>query len=139
MPTVLPFHRAVVSDPAFAPVDDSPFTVHTRWIETEFDNTIEPYAAGSGPDDEQGGARKVVVVEVDGRRLEVSLPAELALGSTGVGTRKKAPKRGSGSRGGSAASGDSPHGPDAGHDRQGRGAGGRHRRRTGNWSSCSRR
>ena len=44
MPTVLPFHRAVVSDPAFAPDDpQQPFSVHTRWIETEFDNTIPPY------------------------------------------------------------------------------------------------
>ncbi len=50
MPTVLPFHRAVVSDPAFAPEGDEPFTIHTRWIETEFDNTIEPYAAGPATD-----------------------------------------------------------------------------------------
>ena len=47
MPTVLPFHRAVVHDAAFAPATDEPFTIHTRWIETEFDNTIEPYAGGS--------------------------------------------------------------------------------------------
>ena len=48
MPTVLPFHRAVVADPAFAPADPAePFSVHTRWIETEFDNTIPPYA-GAG-------------------------------------------------------------------------------------------
>ncbi len=40
MPTVLPFHRAVVSDPAFT---DEPFRVHTRWIETEFSNEIPPY------------------------------------------------------------------------------------------------
>src|SRR5215470_5195225 len=33
MPTVLPFHRAVVDDPAFTA---EPFSVHTRWIETEF-------------------------------------------------------------------------------------------------------
>ena len=45
MATVLPFHRKIVSDPAFAPADpDEAFSVHTRWIETEFDNTIEPYA-----------------------------------------------------------------------------------------------
>ena len=41
MPTVLPFHRAVVSDEAFAPADpQQAFSVHTRWIETEFENTI---------------------------------------------------------------------------------------------------
>ncbi|MBI1757748.1 MAG: ATP-grasp domain-containing protein [Actinobacteria bacterium] len=79
MATVLPFHRAVVDDPAFAPADeDEPFTVHTRWIETGFDNRIAPYqadgdAAAGGPE-----RRQTVVVEVGGKRLEVSLPAGLA-------------------------------------------------------------
>jgi acetyl-CoA/propionyl-CoA carboxylase biotin carboxyl carrier protein len=37
VPTGLPFHRALVTDPAFAPSDASrPFAVHTRWIETEY-------------------------------------------------------------------------------------------------------
>src|SRR5665647_885870 len=44
MPTVLPFHQAVVADEAFAPKNPAqPFTVHTRWIETEFVNNIAPY------------------------------------------------------------------------------------------------
>ncbi len=109
MPTVLPFHRAVVSDPAFAPDGDSAFTIHTRWIETEFDNTIQPYAGQAGPEVEPGADRRLVVVEVDGKRLEVTLPGDLALGgpAPGHGARKKAPKRGSSSRGGAAASGDS--------------------------------
>ncbi len=109
MPTVLPFHRAVVSDPAFAPEGDAPFTIHTRWIETEFDNTIEAYAGQAGPDVEPGAARRVVVVEVDGKRMAVTLPGDLAFGgpAAGHGARKKAPKRGSSSRGGAAASGDS--------------------------------
>ncbi len=46
MPTVLPFHRAVVDDPAFTSV---PFTVHTRWIETEFGGNLPPYSGDSGP------------------------------------------------------------------------------------------
>jgi acetyl-CoA/propionyl-CoA carboxylase biotin carboxyl carrier protein len=80
--TALPFHRAVVADPAFAPElhgSEGPFTVHTRWIETEFVNKISPWnadeagAAGAGD-----GARQTVVVEVDGKRLEVTLPANLA-------------------------------------------------------------
>ena len=54
MPTVLPFHRAVVRDEAFAPTTDEPFTIHTRWIETEFDNTIEAYAGGAGRRSEPG-------------------------------------------------------------------------------------
>ncbi|WP_433368938.1 acetyl/propionyl/methylcrotonyl-CoA carboxylase subunit alpha [Streptosporangium sp. CA-115845] len=70
VPTVLPFHRAIVADPAFT---STPFTVHTRWIETEFDNTIPPYA---GPGDiDVPRLRERVIVEVGGRRLEVVLPA----------------------------------------------------------------
>src|SRR5688572_33452768 len=42
MPTVIPFHRAVVDDPAFIG-DGTAFTVYTTWIETDFDNQIEPY------------------------------------------------------------------------------------------------
>ena len=106
MPTVLPFHRAVVSDPDFAPADPrEPFSVHTRWIETEFDNTIQPYAGpvAGAPED---GERQTVVVEVGGKRLEVVLPGGLALGG-GAGTaKKKAPRRSSGARAGTAASGD---------------------------------
>ena len=47
MATVLPFHRAVLDDPAFTAVDGA-FDVHTRWIETEFVNTIEPFAGHAG-------------------------------------------------------------------------------------------
>jgi len=99
MPTALPFHRAVVSDPAFAPVDpDQPFGVHTRWIETEFDNTIAPY---DGPIGEAGdpGERERVTVEVAGRRLEVVLPAGLGAGGGGGGNgvaRRAAPRRAAG-------------------------------------------
>ncbi|MCW2698081.1 MAG: bccA, partial [Modestobacter sp.] len=70
MPTVIPFHRAVVRDPAFS---SEPFSVHTRWIETEWDNQVEPYGAATGT--EEAEPRQTVVVEVGGRRLEVSLPA----------------------------------------------------------------
>jgi len=72
MPTVLPFHRAVVSDPAFA---GEPFAVHTRWIETEFANTIEPYPGQAQA--AEPAARESVTVEVGGKRLEVVLPAGL--------------------------------------------------------------
>lgn len=105
MPTVLPFHRAVVSDPAFAPASGTPFTVHTRWIETEWAGGVEPYAGPVADGDEPAG-RDAVVVEVDGRRLEVVLPAELgvvgapaATGGSRRGKRKKSST--------SAASGDS--------------------------------
>ena len=72
--TALTFHRVVVNDPAFAPADEhSPFTVHTRWIETEFNNEIPAYSGDSHELDENS-ARKSVVVEVNGKRLEVTLP-----------------------------------------------------------------
>jgi acetyl-CoA/propionyl-CoA carboxylase, biotin carboxylase, biotin carboxyl carrier protein len=93
--TALPFHRAVVSDPAFAPEvhgEDGPFTVHTRWIETEFRNTIEPYTAEPGTAEDESG-RETFVVEVGGKRIEVSVPASLALGaSPGAARRPTAPR-----------------------------------------------
>ena len=108
MPTVLPFHRAVVSDPAFAPVDpDRPFSVHTRWIETEFENTIAPWSGAAG-DATEVEERERVVVEVGGKRLEVSLPAGFGGGGGGghAPAARKAPKRSGGGKAGAAASGD---------------------------------
>ncbi|WP_342000997.1 ATP-grasp domain-containing protein [Microbacterium sp. LWH7-1.2] len=72
LPTVLPFHRAVVRDPAFT-ADDGGFGVYTRWIETEFVNDIAPWD-GELSEPTPAEARHTVVVEVAGRRLEVSLP-----------------------------------------------------------------
>ena len=85
----------------------SRFTVHTRWIETEWDNQVEPYAGGPAEQDE-AEPRQTVVVEVGGRRLEVSLPAGLAAGggARGRGGAAKPRRRGAGA-GGAAASGDS--------------------------------
>ncbi len=101
--TVLPFHRAVIDDPAFAPADpDVPFSVHTRWIETEWNNTVEPYAgAAAAPDPAE---RERVTVEVGGKRLEVVLPA--GLGATGnPGRNARRPARRVGTGGSSAAAG----------------------------------
>jgi acetyl-CoA/propionyl-CoA carboxylase biotin carboxyl carrier protein len=85
MPTVLPFHRAVVRDPAFT---GEPFTVHTRWIETEFGNDLAPYSPAEADGDAVAGpaARERITVEVGGKRLEVTLPAGLgAVGGGGSG------------------------------------------------------
>jgi len=101
MPTVIPFHRAVVRDEAFT---SEPFTVHTRWIETEWDNQIPPYDAAPA-EAEESAPRQTVVVEVGGRRLEVTLPAGLAAGGAAPGAAAKPRKRGGGG-GSSAASGD---------------------------------
>ncbi len=91
--TALTFHRVVVRDPAFAPADeDEAFSVHTRWIETEFDNQIPPYGGAAG-DPIEPEIRETVVVEVGGKRLEVSLPAGLGGLGSGAGSAKKAPAR----------------------------------------------
>jgi acetyl-CoA/propionyl-CoA carboxylase biotin carboxyl carrier protein len=105
MPTVIPFHRAVVRDEAFT---SEPFRVFTRWIETEWDNQVQPYAGGPAEQAEEE-PRQTVVVEVGGRRLEVTLPAGLAAGGGAApagAAAGKPRKRGSG-HGGSGASGDS--------------------------------
>jgi acetyl-CoA/propionyl-CoA carboxylase biotin carboxyl carrier protein len=73
--TVLPFHRAVVRDQAFT---SEPFTVHTRWIETEWAGGVTPYQPV--PVEAPVAPRETVVVEVGGKRLEVSLPASLLAG-----------------------------------------------------------
>jgi acetyl-CoA/propionyl-CoA carboxylase biotin carboxyl carrier protein len=112
MATVLEFHRLVVEDPAYAAETLEDFTVHTRWIETEWDNTVPPFEGGAGAEDESG-ERQTVVVEVGGRRLEVSLPGDLALGGgNGSGAAKAAPrKRGGKGGGGAKASGDAVTAP----------------------------
>ncbi|MGW4125901.1 acetyl/propionyl/methylcrotonyl-CoA carboxylase subunit alpha [Nocardia sp. NPDC004711] len=84
LPTTLPFHRAVVIDPAFTA---EPFTVHTRWIETEFENNIaaQPTAAETT---EPAPERETLVVEIGGKRLEVSLPATPQPGSGPTAPRR---------------------------------------------------
>ena len=80
--TALPFHRAVVDDPAFAPTDPSqPFDIHTRWIETEFDNTIAPHVSDAVAP--EVADRERVTVEVGGKRLEVTLLRGSAMAPTG--------------------------------------------------------
>jgi acetyl-CoA/propionyl-CoA carboxylase biotin carboxyl carrier protein len=99
MPTVLPFHRAVVSDPAFT---GEPFTVHTRWIETEFTGEIEPYTGETSA--EEPVERERVVVEVGGKRLEVVLPAGSAMSRQSV--PRKPSRRAAGKGAAAAAGGD---------------------------------
>lgn len=74
MPTVIPFHSVVLDDSAFAPAEGGEFKVHTRWIETEFNNTIPMYSGAPGSVDSDEDERTTVVVEVNGKRMEVSLP-----------------------------------------------------------------
>jgi acetyl-CoA/propionyl-CoA carboxylase, biotin carboxylase, biotin carboxyl carrier protein len=95
MPTVLPFHRAVVDHPAFT---SAPFAVHTRWIETEFDGNLPPYSGDSGLQDSgAAGPRERITVEVGGKRLEVVIPAGLGGGGSRPGRAPSSrPRRGAG-------------------------------------------
>ena len=92
MPTVIPFHQAVVRDPAYVgpstPSGEGSFDVYTQWIETEFDNQIEPYGGDTAEADEPAERQKVTV-EVGGKRIEVVLPGGLGgLASPGGGGRR---------------------------------------------------
>jgi acetyl-CoA/propionyl-CoA carboxylase biotin carboxyl carrier protein len=123
MPTVIPFHRAVVDDPAFVGASTpsgsadggGSFDVYTTWIETDFENTIPPYAGATGDpgDDDEVAERQRVTVEVGGKRLEVVLPAGMSslggLAAGGAGAKK--PRRKAGGKAGAAASGDAVTSP----------------------------
>ncbi|MFI9747293.1 acetyl/propionyl/methylcrotonyl-CoA carboxylase subunit alpha [Streptomyces sp. NPDC052494] len=104
MATAIPFHQAVVVDPAFTA---DPFRIHTRWIETEFVNEIKPFAPAGADADEDESGRETIVVEVGGKRLEVSLPSSLGmtLARTGLAAGAK-PKRRAAKKSGPTASGD---------------------------------
>ncbi len=105
LPTVLPFHRLVVDEPAFTATTTEQFLVHTRWIETEFDKEIEPWSGSLGPDTEADDPYRTVVVEVEGRRLRVGVPAGIfQAGQTA--TLGKPPKRATLGSASSTASGD---------------------------------
>jgi acetyl-CoA/propionyl-CoA carboxylase, biotin carboxylase, biotin carboxyl carrier protein len=100
MPTVLPFHRAVVTDPAFA---GDHLGVHTRWIETEFAAALEPQETPATAPDQ---ARERLTVEVGGKRLEVVVPAVFAVSA--VAGSPQSPERPAGSRGGARRSSRAP-------------------------------
>jgi acetyl-CoA/propionyl-CoA carboxylase biotin carboxyl carrier protein len=105
MPTVVPFHRAVLDDPAFTAADGV-FGVHTRWIETQFSGEIAPYAGGTA-DAPESAERTKVVVEVNGKRLEVVVPAGIGAGNgSAAPSRAKKPVR----RGGGTATAKVPSG-----------------------------
>ncbi|WP_217133785.1 acetyl/propionyl/methylcrotonyl-CoA carboxylase subunit alpha [Leucobacter chinensis] len=91
MPTVVPFHRKIVSDPAFT-AENGSFGVYTLWIENEWVNDIEPWQ-GQSVLGTAGPQRHSVVVEVDGRRIEVRMPTSLLPLSDQEVTRGPAPKR----------------------------------------------
>jgi len=85
MPTVVPFHRHIVENPAFVG-DDTHFDVYTKWIEEEWENPIPPYVDPADAEEaEEATPNQKVVVEIDGRRVEIALPGDLALAGGGAG------------------------------------------------------
>ena len=92
MPTALPFHRSIVNDPAFNSIDV--FKVHTSWIESEFKNDIPPFSTLEPGALGREQERQTIAVEIDGRRIEVSLPTLLMA----AGTPSSAPRRSMGNK-----------------------------------------
>jgi acetyl-CoA/propionyl-CoA carboxylase biotin carboxyl carrier protein len=85
--TVQPFHLKVVSDAAFV-AENNEFLVHTRWIETDFDNDIPAYEVSENLSTSE--QRDTVVLEVNGKRIEVGIPANFG-SATALITRPTAP------------------------------------------------
>jgi acetyl-CoA/propionyl-CoA carboxylase biotin carboxyl carrier protein len=102
MPTIIPFHRAVLEDPAFT---SEPFSIHTRWIETEWTGSVPAYVGGAEAG--EPSERDRITVEVGGRRLEVSLPGGLPAVGGGAGKSRKPPSAHKTSSSAAGASGDS--------------------------------
>jgi len=111
MPTAIPFHKHIIENPAFVG-DGEKFDVYTKWIEEEWDNPIPAYVDPADvEDDEETTPAQKVVVEIDGRRVEIALPGDLALaGGNGGAAKKKAKKRRAGG-GKKAVSGDAVAAP----------------------------
>ena len=66
--TALPFHRAIVEDPAFT----ENFSVYTSYIESEFVNEIPAFAIQDA-DIETKAANEMLVAEVNGKRFEIKV------------------------------------------------------------------
>ena len=92
LPTVIPFHRKIVNDKAFVAADGK-FGVYTRWIETEWVNDLEPWGGQADQFEVDPVVRNNVVVEVEGKRIEVSIPARFLNTGSGELTAGRAPRR----------------------------------------------
>ena len=87
-PTVIPFHQAILDNPAFVGDEDG-FGVYTRWIEEEWDGELPTTPATDEDADTEAPSRRTFAVEIDGRRIEVALPEELVA----AGPAKRKPKK----------------------------------------------
>lgn len=87
VPTVLPFHRAVVLEPDFT-AEDGTLRTYTQWIEKTFHMDLPAWSGTADLPNPMLGERETVVVEVAGKRLEVSVPrvaTTAATASTALG------------------------------------------------------
>ena len=105
LPTVIPFDQAVVADPAFT-AEDGNFGVYTKWIEEEWDNQLPAHDESTDAEAADAEPSQVHTVEIDGRRIEVALPASFGANGT---PRKKKKRKGSGAK--AAVSGDAVTSP----------------------------
>jgi acetyl-CoA/propionyl-CoA carboxylase biotin carboxyl carrier protein len=111
LPTVLPFHRKIVNDPAFIGDDAAgKFGIYTRWIETEWVNDI-PAWNGVAEDGTEPAERSSVTVEVGGKRIEVSLPSHLGVSGAASKTTKAPKRKGTGAVSGGGQSGNAIKAP----------------------------
>jgi acetyl-CoA/propionyl-CoA carboxylase biotin carboxyl carrier protein len=111
LPTVLPFHRKIVNDPAFIGDEAaSKFGIYTRWIETEWVNDI-PAWNGIAEDGTEPAERSSVTVEVGGKRIEVSLPSHLGISGAASKTAKAPKRKGTGAVSGGGQSGNAIKAP----------------------------
>lgn len=104
LPTVLPFDRAIVADPAFT-AENGSFDVYTKWIEEAWDNQLPPHDDSTDAEAGAPEASQVHTVEIDGRRIEVALPATFGI----TGARKRKKRKGAGAK--AAVSGDAVTAP----------------------------
>ena len=68
--TALPFHRAIMDDPAFT----ENFSIYTSYIENEFKNEIPPFAQ-SALESQTHAAAEHLVTEINGKRFEIFVHA----------------------------------------------------------------
>ena len=105
LPTVIPFDQAIVADPAFT-AEDGNFGVYTKWIEEEWDNQLPAHDDSTDAEAAEAEPSQIHTVEIDGRRIEVALPASFGINGA---PRKKKKRKGSGAK--AAVSGDAVTSP----------------------------
>ena len=105
LPTVIPFDQAIVADPAFT-AEDGNFGVYTKWIEEEWDNQLPAHDDSTDAEAAEAEPSQVHTVEIDGRRIEVALPASFGINGA---PQKKKKRKGSGAK--AAVSGDAVTSP----------------------------